>query len=127
MRVANDTITFAGATTGDMSGSLTSDPFRLEHLDLIAIQASFSGSTPTGTFKLQACCDMGTIHAYGGMNNVSGLSVWTDIAGSSNAVSANGDIVWNIVDPGFRWVRLVYTRTSGTGTLSVRANAKGRQ
>jgi hypothetical protein len=42
------------------------------------------------------------------------------------AVSAAGEKLFNIADPGYRFVRLVWTFTSGTGTFTVaQFNSKG--
>lgn len=109
---------------GDMSGSISSNPFRVENMDLAALQAVWTGAAPTGTFKLQASCDAGT-DAQTGPSGF-GVTNWTDVASSSNAITASGDFMWNLTDMGYRWVRVVYTRTSGTGTLLITANAKSR-
>lgn len=73
-------------------------------------------STPTGTFKLQSSNDLGDT-----------VTDWEDIPGSSVAVAgAAGQQMWNYTRSQFRWVRLVYTATSGSGTLSKCIfNAKG--
>lgn len=106
-------------SAGDMSGNLNSDPFRIEHLHGYAIQAVFSGSSPTGTFKLQASCD----HPKPDTTSQAPTN-WTDVSGSSQAVSANGNVLWDVSLPGYSWVRVVYTRSSGTGSCNIRVNGK---
>lgn len=108
-------------TSGDMSGSINSSPQELAFSCAYAIQGVFTGS-PVGTFKLQESVDPVT----------SGIPLpsptnWTDVDGSSRAISAAGDIMWNYNGgiTGATWVRAVYTRTSGTGTLNMRINTKG--
>ena len=125
MRVANAAVTFgSGATTKAMSASFNSDPIRVENLVNAAIQAKFEGGgAPTGTLKLQASSDVGTDPGTG-MSNVT-VSNWTDLTGTSQAISASGDHMWTLQNMGYRWVRIVYTRTSGDDTFSARLNGKG--
>lgn len=108
---------------GDMSGSINSNPFRLEHLNTVAIQAVFTGSSPTGTFKVQVSNDTQLITESGDIGAT--VNNWSDVSGSSVSVTASGDVAWNLPNTGFRWVRVVYTRSSGSGTLNVRAQGKG--
>lgn len=72
--------------------------------------------TPTGSFKLQCSNDM------------QAPTNWEDVTGSSFAVAgAAGQLVFNYDTAPFKWVRLVYTSTSGTGTITVaQYHAKGR-
>lgn len=72
--------------------------------------------TPTGSFKLQGSNDVGD-----------SVTDWEDIPGSTLAVAgAAGTQMWNYTRSQFRWVRIVYTATSGSGTLSKCIfNAKG--
>lgn len=93
-------------TNASMAGNLTSPSISLLNTDKLAIQAVFVGANaqvPSGTFTLQVTNDQTT---------------WTTIAGSASTVSAAGDIMWNIVDLGYPYVRVVYTRTGGDGTLN---------
>jgi hypothetical protein len=50
---------------------------------------------------------------------------WTDIAGSSQNVTGAGTLDYNMADSYYNWVRVIYTSTSGTGTITVRLNTKG--
>jgi hypothetical protein len=106
MRIKNVPIISAG----DMSqATLTSDEILLGQIFVCAVQAVFSGA-PVGSLKLQASVDGTT---------------WTDVANSTVAVSAAGDCLWNITDIGFPLMRCVYTKTSGTGSLTVTVEGKG--
>lgn len=121
MRTATGAITFGGgATTKAMSASFNSDPIRLENLTNAAIQAVWSGGgSPTGTLKLQCSNDMGTDQAGTGVSN------WTDVASSSQSITASGDHTWNVQNLGYRWARIVWTRSSGGDTFSARLHGKG--
>lgn len=106
-----------------MNATITSSYYNVQQIFGVAIQAHYTG-TPTGTFKLQASSDPATSY-----NNGSNVPAnWTDIAGSSQAVSAAGDFMWNVFDQMYNWIRLVYTDGSGgtsTAVLNVTINAKG--
>jgi hypothetical protein len=99
-----------------MGASFNSSVFSLADVMGYSIQAVFTGS-PNGVFKLQASNDM--VSAVGDIVN------WTDIASTSIAINSNGTAMWNIADVYYRWVRLVYTRTSGTGSCDAVLNARG--
>jgi hypothetical protein len=72
------------------------------------IQLVFTGS-PVGTFKLQCCNDV----TYD--PGVAATKTWDDIPDSEQAVSAAGSHTW-IVSDRYKWVRVAWVRTSGTGT-----------
>lgn len=111
-------------TSGDMSGSLTSIGIDINQMFGYTVQAVWTGSSPTGTFKLQISNDM--VNDYMGSSNpAANVTNWTDYSGSSQAITASGDFAWIVSDSNYKWVRLVYTRTSGTGTLNAILTAKG--
>lgn len=73
-----------------------------------AVVSSASGLT--ATLKLQGSND--------GTN-------WTDVASSSQSVSANGTFVWNYVGAFYDQVRLAWTVSGGSCTLAATITAKG--
>lgn len=80
--------------------------------DGFAVQAVISAaSSPVGSLKVQASID-----AAGSPTN------WSDIPDTATAVSAAGSWIWNFSQTHFRWVRVVYTRTSGSATLDTTFN-----
>ena len=91
-------------TNGSLGANFTSDTISTGRNDLVGIQIIFSGSSPTGTFTLQASIDGST---------------WTTISGSSIAVSADGDVFYSISDMTYPYVRVNYVRTSGTATVNI--------
>lgn len=112
--------------TGPLDLSVAQDlkPVWLGHIMHYSIQLAFSG-TPAGTFKLQASNDAGRINA-ADSDNQAPISHWTDIADSSITVAAAGDCLWQVENVGYNWVRVVWTPSAGTGSLtSARANVKG--
>lgn len=96
-------------SAGDMSGNVTSDAIDYLSYPLGSIQAVFTGA-PVGTFVIQTSGDS--------TNTPASVVNWTDYASSTLAISAAGNTEWILTGIGYRWVRLKYTRTSGTGTLN---------
>lgn len=88
-----------------------------------SFQAVLTGA-PAGTLKLQMSNDVGTITSAADHTGL-GITNWTDVTGSSFTVAAAGNWGWDYTVPGFRWVRLVWIPTSGTGAISVTFQAKG--
>lgn len=106
MKVYLETILDAGNMA---STTLTSSAVELQHYILCGLQAVYTGS-PVGTLSLQASLDQTT---------------WTDIAGATAAVAAAGSSLFNVSDLTYPYMRLVYTKTSGTGSLTVKSFSKG--
>ena len=105
-------------TNGDLSGNVTAPAILLENIYGYSVQAVLTGS-PVGSIKLQASDDEGTDLIGGGVTN------WTDITESITAVTTSGNIIWNVTSSFYRWARVVYVFTSGSGTLNARFNIKG--
>jgi len=98
--------------SGDMSGNITSLAGYLDESAGFCIQAAFTGS-PVGSIKIQG-------------SNDPVLLGYTDIPTSITAISAAGNYMINVEFPYYSYVQLVYTRTSGTGTLYATFNSKRR-
>lgn len=103
-----------------MGASITSAGVDTSQFDNLSLQAKWTGitaSTGSGTFKIQAANSLTSC--------TDAANTWTDQSGTSQAIAADGDFMWNLVGQGYRCVRLVYTRAAGTGTLNVTMNSKG--
>jgi len=105
-------------SAGDMSSSITSPGVDLQDVPLASIQAVWTGAAPVGTLILQTSGDIVATQNL--------VTNWSDFSGSSVAVSGNGDVMYNLANAGYRWVRIKYTRTSGTGTINAILSAKGQ-
>jgi hypothetical protein len=108
-----------------MSGSLNSIGIDLQQLFLGSIQIVWaSGATPVGALTLEVSNDI--VQPSLGTNPAANVVNWTTYSGSSTALSGNsGTAFYNITDMGFRWLRLVYTRTSGSATMNAVFFGKG--
>lgn len=117
MRAANDPL----FTNADMSSAtLTSSPIQLFNCFGYAIQLEFTGA-PVGAFTVLVSCDPCN---QGGAITPAPTN-FTLLADSSLSVSAAGDIMYNVNECNYTWFKVVYTKTSGTGTLNGRFNLKG--
>lgn len=122
MRIANEDI--ISGVAQDMSVSFNLTPIWLGHICNYSIQLVFTG-TPVGAFKLQASDDPGNPNG-GQLPQALNVTHWSDVSGSSQSISAAGNLLYDIANCGYNFVRVVYTSTSGAGSLtSARVNLKG--
>ncbi len=76
-----------------------------------SIQLIWTGS-PVGNFNVQGSNQV--------TNQVDGTDVtdWTTLSGSTEAAGGIADsFIYNFVPVCWQWIRIIYTYTSGTGTL----------
>jgi hypothetical protein len=126
-------------TNGDMSLPINSfgihmNMFNGRSITNCAIQAIFNGPTPNGTFKLQISCDpvdvpIGTDQGTDNPAIDPAINVvnWSDYTGSMAAVVGPGTFIWNIFNPGYRWLRLVFTPGVGSVGTLLEANFTGKR
>ncbi|GAC1590972.1 MAG: hypothetical protein NVS3B25_09970 [Hymenobacter sp.] len=103
-------------TAGDMSqASLTTPALNVQDLGRVGLALMFTG-TPTGTFSVNVSLDY---------NGVSG-GTWIPLTLSPAPVAsgAANQIYIDLTVVTAPWLQVVYTKTSGTGTLDVYASAK---
>lgn len=93
---------------GDASGNLTGDATNIAHITDVAYQCTFTGS-PAGTMSIEGSID--------GVNYVSV---------DSKSVSGAGSVLFGLSLLSFPWIRPVYAKTSGSGSLTVWIFGKGR-
>lgn len=105
-----------------MATSITSSVLEIKEQDNVGIQMIWTG-TPTGTFSVQV-----SINYQRDINgNVTNAGTWTSIP-LSPAIAAAGSADNAYVDLNqlsAPYIRVVYTRSSGTGTLNVLGIGKG--
>jgi|ERR1019366_8811058 hypothetical protein len=105
-------------TNGNMStAEIDSTGIDVNQLVNASFQAQFSGS-PVGTMKLQFSDSLTYLCT-------DSRILWTDYTGSSTSISGAGTFAYNLLQAGYRCVRLVYLKTSGSGTLNVTFSGKG--
>lgn len=111
-------------TDGDMSGDVTSSVINLMNNYAFSIQCIWSGgAAPIGNFKLQGSNDNADQN---GINAIIVPTNWTDINSSVQPISGTpGSLLFDVTECSYRWARVVYLRTSGSGTLQANLNTKG--
>lgn len=122
---------FQCITSGNMaSASLTSTVSSIEFLDDIGYQFNWTGS-PVGTIAIQVSID----HAQDAQGNVTVAGNWVPLTftywnGSSFVTdvsiptSVGSPLYIDLALLSAPWIRAVYTKTSGTGTLNAFLTAK---
>ena len=124
MRISNENLLLEDGTLS-MGASFNMRPIYLGHIAQYAIQLVFTG-TPNGNFKLQCSNDAGHPNAQSKVEQSADVVHWTDVLDSAQAIVAAGNHTWNAENVGYLWVRVVWTQTASTGTLTTSvANLKG--
>lgn len=115
-------IQFQNIRNGDMSGSITSRVTGVQYLDNIAIQLNVTTADAVGTFEVQVSLD----YAQDSQGNVTNAGNWIglNLSGTPTVASTNEQFFIDINQVPAPWVRVVYTRTSGTGTVQGFISAK---
>lgn len=107
---------FPVITNGSLAGSLTSIPTIIQKLSLISYDISWTGTSPVGVMSVQ----VSNTYAENADGTVKNAGNWTTLTLSTTPTvsgnTGNGGIDVDVT--GFYAIRLVYTRTSGTGTMN---------
>jgi hypothetical protein len=115
MRNNNDVL-----NSGLVSGDYASPAYDLRNMVGYSVSVAMSGGlSPVGTLKLQGSVDKAD-------NGVP--TTWVDISQpvtSIVAINGDGNTIYNYSNAFYRWVRVVYTRTSGSANMVVTVNSKG--
>lgn len=100
-----------------MAGDITSAPTNIHQQDNLVYQINVLTGTPVGVLNVETSSDYNPI--------TSNTGNWTAIGSTfQSTVNGTGTGVFDINQLGPVWVRLKYTRTSGTGTMDVYVSAK---
>lgn len=113
---------FTIITAGDMSqASLTSTIVNIQYLDNICISFVFSGS-PVGTFSIEGS----NTYNQTPEGSITSVGTWTPIVLNPVAIAAgtSGSVLLDLNQLSFPWIRAIYTKTSGTGTLTATISGK---
>jgi hypothetical protein len=118
-----------GNNTLPTSGTINSIGIEVNQLYAWSIQAEWTG-TPTGAFTIQVSNDIlplapSTSNPVG-PNPAANVVNWSTYTGSAVVTSgSSGNWMWISQLGPYKWVRLSYTGTSGTGTVTANFFAKG--
>lgn len=109
-------------SSGNMASSITSSAQESQYQDNIAIQLIWTGS-PVGAFSIQVSVD----YKEDAEKNIIVAGTWSTLT-LSNAITASGsgdNAYIDLNQLSAPYYRIVYTRTSGTGTLNAYVSSKG--
>jgi hypothetical protein len=88
-----------------------------EFLMAISVQAvAAGGGPPAGVLKLQASNDPPSFQA---------AQNWSDISGASVNITGVGVFLIPKTEVCYRWIKVVYTKSGGAGTLTVNLEGWG--
>ena len=99
--------------SGDMSADIIGPVTVIDKIDMVCYQVSWTSSNAVGTISVQGSIDNST---------------WDDLTFNpalAQPNSNNGAYLINLALIPFPYIRLKYTRGSGTGDLTVYLSAKG--
>ncbi len=109
-------------TNGDMSGDLVSAVTIIDQLMMLSYSIIWSGTSPIGSVSVEVSND----YALNGAGAVANAGTWTALPLSAvTDISGNTDAGFIDIDANAGYaLRLVYTSTSGVGTMQVIAMGK---
>ena len=112
MRIDNFDVSKVLPST-NMNATITGNAINVESMVNVGLILVYAGAAPTGTFSVQ--------YSNAVVPNAAAIpsTSWVTDASLDKAITASGSHITKIVDCGFKWMRLIYTFTSGTGTISV--------
>lgn len=110
-------------TNGDMSADITSKVSIMSNVSMLSYDISWTGTSPIGVAAVQVS------NTY--QQNMAGgqqtLGNWTTIPLSVTNITGNsGTGIIEIPETSSYAIRLIYTRTSGTGTMQATIHGKVR-
>lgn len=107
-----------------MGSSITGTPIIIQYEDSVSIQLNFTGS-PVGTFQIQGSLDyIPPQPGYADQATATGNWISLVLTPAPIASGAPDNVLIDLYALSFPYIRIVYTRTSGTGTLDAYVSCK---
>jgi len=103
-----------------MGGDITSTPIDVQNIDNVGLQVAWTSANAVGVISVQGSLDYKP-------TNPPTAGTWYDLTfdpALTQPASDNGGYLINLNQVPYTWLRLKYTRTSGTGTLTAYACGK---
>jgi len=102
--------TYVIATAQSLGANYTSPQIAKEQQQGIYVQAVVTGGTsPTGTWAIQSSAD-------------GSAASWNTVTSTSQSITGNGVTSWNLTGQNYKFFRVIYTFTSGSGSAAITAN-----
>ncbi len=107
---------FRNIADGDMSGDITSAITAIQYLDNVGVQVIWAGTAPVGTVSVEVSLD----HSQDELGNVTVAGNWAaiDISPAPSVASNTGSIYIDLNQLSAPYIRVKFTRTSGTGVMN---------
>jgi hypothetical protein len=99
---------------GDISGDIKGTPIGVEYIDNVCVQVSYTG-TASGTVSVQFSLDYDHHHI--------ASATWTTVL-TETLPTATSPIYINLNQVAAPFMRVIYTKTGGTGTMDVWVSGK---
>jgi hypothetical protein len=116
----NQLQSFAILSAASLATSLTSAVTNIGHLDNIGIQADLTSVDAVGTLAVQVSANYDQDY----LGNVLNPGTWNTITSQAIVAGAPASTYFDLNQLSAPWIRLIYTRTSGTGTITAVIVAK---
>jgi len=100
-------------SAGDMSGNLTSSVVHIYQIDNFYVQCNILSGSPTGTLAVQVSGD----HEEDMQGVVTVAGNWITVTSSAVTAGAGSPFFFDINQSSAQYARLIYTATSGSGSL----------
>jgi hypothetical protein len=115
MKIHNNNLKLNGT---DMTSNIISDPIYVGNIINYSIQLVYTGS-PNGSFSIQVSNDI-----VDSIKDVKASDIvnWTTLSSTSTNITSSGDMIYEIPDITYQWIRLVWTDSS-SGDPSTLTNA----
>lgn len=114
-----------------LGASASSAGLYLDQVFGLSFVATWTGVSAAGTIKVQVSNDQVSPAGYSYMNAAGlydpaqNVVNWYDYAGTVQTIAGAGSFFWNMSTPGYIWAKLLFTYSSGTGTINANACIKG--
>lgn len=109
----NNSSMLRGLSSASLGADMNSGPIRIREAIGFCVQLVWTGASVDGEFKIQVSNDSG---------DSENVTNWEDLLlPVTSVVTASGadSHTWNVANLMASWFRIVFTRTSGTGTITV--------
>jgi hypothetical protein len=110
-----------------MGATITGGWLNVEGADNLSFHIQWASANAVGVFSVQGSNAAPTMDSSTRLETPAAtpaaVTIYTEA--TTNPNSNNGTHGIPLTDCAYRWVRLIYTRTSGTGTLNVAFMGKG--
>lgn len=96
-------------SAADAGSNITSVPLKLEDLQVFSIHCDFDDAGLNGTLNIESSNDN---------------SDWISVSGASTSVSSGASHMFNVINAAYKFVRVTWVNSSGTGNLTAAAVIK---